>query len=339
MSLLSKLVTRSVAAIPSALWEIPAVSRPTIDGQRTNGRTHVAMTLLKRDLLATSPPSAAKRLRLERAMQLLDSGCKRPVTVTDVAVDGPAGPLPARLYEPQGVSNPSGLVVTVHGGGFHLLSVAAYDQLSRSFAEEAGVRVFSVEYRLAPEHPFPAAFDDVLTGYRYAVDHAAELGADPGRIAIMGDSAGGALASAVGLHLGADPVYRPALVALEYPFLDPQVDRYESTRLFEVPLDRGCIVRAAEWYTPTADGLADPRAWVMAADDLTAMPPTYIATGGMDVLRDQGEAFAERLRAAAVDVEVRRFANLPHGFRGLVMDREARSAATEIAQHVRSRLS
>ena len=339
MSLLSKLVTGSLAAIPGALWELPAVSRPTIDGQRMNARAHVAMILLKRELLATSPPSAAKRLRLERSMQLLDAGCKRPVTVTDVVVDGPAGRLPARLYEPEGVSSPSGLMVTVHGGGFHLLSVAAYDQLNRSFAEEAGVRVFSVDYRLAPEHPFPAAFDDVLAGYRYAVDHAAELGADPDRVAIMGDSAGGNLAAAVALHLGTDPQYRPALVALEYPFLDPHVDRYESTRLFDIPLDRGSILRAAAWYTPTADGLADPRAWVMAADDLTAMPPTYIATGGMDVLRDQSDAFAERLRAAAVDVEVRRFANLPHGFRGLVMDREARSAATEIAQHVRARLS
>lgn len=334
----ARLAVGSVVAVPDAIADRATWFRPTVDGQRLSPFLYLAMVVMKRELLAKTPPTAFSRRRMDWAMQLMDPATTRPITVTDIAIEGPAGALPARLYEPEGLSSPAGLVVQVHGGGWHVGSVAGYDPVARFYADKAGVKVLSVSYRLAPEDPFPAAFDDVVAGYRYAVDHAESLGVDPARIGIKGDSAGGNLAAAVGLHLGTDSRYRPIVVVLEYPCVDPELDRYESTDLFDIPLDRGCVARAAQWYTPDPARREDPRAWVMAAPDVTAMPPTYIATAGMDVLRDQGEAFGERLREAGNEVVVRRFPDLPHGFASLLMDPESRSAAEEIADFVGSRL-
>ncbi len=334
----ARLVLGSMVAVPDAVSDRVTLFRPTVDGQRLSPLVYLAMVVMKRELLAKTPPTAFSRRRMDWSMQLIDPGTTRRITVTDIAIEGPACTLPARLYEPEGLSSQAGLVVLVHGGGWHVGSVVGYDPFARFYADKAGVKVLSVSYRLAPEHPFPAAFDDVVAGYRYAVDNAERFGVDPARIGIKGDSAGGNLAAAVALHLGADPIYRPVVVVLEYPCVDPELDRYESTDLFDIPLDRGCVARAVQWYTPDRALRADPRAWVMAATDLTAMPPTYIATAGMDVLRDQGEAFGERLREVGNEVVIRRFPNLPHGFASMLVDPESCSAAEEIANFVGSRL-
>lgn len=260
-----------------------------------------------------------------------------PVRTSSWTIAGPAGPLAARLYQPKGGAR--SLLVFVHGGGWHVGSVAGFENTLRFLADRAGVSVLSVDYRLAPEHPFPAAFDDVSVAFRYAVDHAEQWGVDAGRIGIGGDSAGGNLAAAVALALATDTRYRPAAVALLYPALDWRLDRYRSTTMFTVPLDEDSVRRAMRWYAPTTEAQADPRFAVLSAVDLSVMPRTYVATAGMDVLRDQGETLVTRLRGLGVDAQLRRFDNLPHGFATMLVDPQARSATEEYARTVGSILA
>src|SRR6478672_2075312 len=205
-------------------------------------------------------------------------------------------------------------------------------------SKTTGLKVLSLDYRLAWQAQFPAAFDDVVAGFREAVDRADELGVARDRIAIAGDSAGGNIASAAALALGADPTYRPKLAALIYPVVDGDLDRYESTHLFYAPLDRPIVHRDMRRNSPDDAARLDPRLSVMAGSDLSAMPPAYIATAGMDVLRDQGEAFGERLRESGVDASVQRFPNLPHGFLNLLVDPDAERAAAEIGRAIGERV-
>jgi acetyl esterase len=338
LSMLRPRLLGAAAALPDYLWRVIVPKRPIIDGQRMNPRLHLFANLGKHDLLAESPPTAFKRRRMDLLMSLLAPVAERGTRVRDVEFAGAVDSLTARLYEPAGVAHSAGLLVYVHGGGWHVGSAAGYDPLARFLAEHAAVKVLSVNYRLAPEHPFPASFEDAMAGYRYAVDRAADFGVGADRIGIAGDSAGGNLAAAIALRLGTDDVYRPAVAVLIYPAVDRDLAAYESSRLFQVPLDQGCVERAMDWYAPNAADRTDPRFCVMAADNLMAMPPTYLATAGMDVLRDQGEAFGRRLGEAGVDVEVRRFRNMPHGFASMLVDPEARAATMRIAEYIRGRL-
>ena len=247
-----------------------------------------------------------------------------------------AGGRRARLFEP--MEPTTGLVVFVHGGGWQFGSIDASHGVCAFLSKTTGLKVLSLDYRLAWQAQFPAAFDDVVAGFREAVDRADELGVARDRIAIAGDSAGGNIASAAALALGADPTYRPKLAALIYPVVDGDLDRYESTHLFHAPLDRAIVHRDMRRYAPDDADRLDPRFAVMAASDLSAMPPAYIATAGMDVLRDQGEAFGERLRESGVDASVQRFPNLPHGFLNLLVDPDAERAAAEIGRAIGERV-
>jgi acetyl esterase len=307
-----------------------------VDGQRMSRGVGVLASVAKLSLLAKSPPTPLRRCLVGRLLRI--GGYVPGLRVPHREVSIPGVAQRARLYEPEGISEESGLLVFVHGGGWHLGSVEAYGPIVRFLASKARVRVLSIGYRLAPEHPFPAAFDDVMAGYRYAVEHAAELHSAPARIGIAGDSAGGGIAAAVAFCLRADVRYRPALTMLIYPVLDGDLDRYASSNMFHVPLDRGCVERALAFYAPGAADRHDARCCVMAAAEVTELPPTYLATAGMDVLRDQGEAFGERLRESGCEVVVRRFANLPHGFANMLVDGSARSATIELAETVGARL-
>jgi acetyl esterase len=257
----------------------------------------------------------------------------------DLTVRGPGGNRRrARLYEPDGLPAGAGLAVFVHGGGWQLGSVDAYDGLCAFLARSAQLKVLSLDYRLSWQARFPAAFDDVAAGFADAVDRASELGVAGDRIGIVGDSAGGNLAAAVALHLGSVARYRPKLAALVYPVVDSELDRYESAHLFSSPLSREIVHRDMRRYVSAEGELRDPRFSVMGAADASTMPPTYIATAGMDVLRDQSEAFGERLRGSDVDVTVERFTNLPHGFLGMLVDPDARRATVEIADAIGKRI-
>jgi len=330
----------AVLSLPDAAFVPLAGRRPKLDGQRLSPRLQCLANGAKRALEATAVPPTAMQLklfeRLQRGAALAQMGdaSRRDLTVRGGEGDNRR----ARLYEPERLPEGSGLAVFVHGGGWQVGSIEAYDGLCAFLAKAAQIKVLSLDYRLAWEARFPAGFDDVVAGFTDAVDRADELGVARDRIALVGDSAGANLAAAAALHLAADRRYRPKLAALAYPAVDGDLDRYESTFLFRSPLSREIVHRDMRRYAPADADRRDPRFSVMAAPDLSKMPATYIATAGMDVLRDQGEAFGERLHESGVEVAVRRFTNLPHGFIGIFVDPRARAATEEIAEAIRERI-
>jgi len=261
--------------------------------------------------------------------------------VESVVVSGPGGVLGARLYTPPSGRAPLPLLVYFHGGGWVTGDLDTHDGPCRFLAAHAGALVLSVDYRRAPEHPFPAAVDDALAAMSWAAEHAAELGADRARIGVGGDSAGGNLAAVASRLAGESGAPPPVLQLLLYPVTDVS-QKHPSYRLF----GEGFLLNEADmdWYRdqylPDPADVGDPRASPLIAEDLAGLPPTYVATAGFDPLRDEGEAYAEALRAAGVPVALRRHAGLIHGF--AVYTRlvpEARGAMLEAAGALRMGLA
>jgi acetyl esterase len=247
----------------------------------------------------------------------LVSGPPRPMArVEDLSLPGPGGELGARLYVGLGAPRPpQPLLVYYHGGGWVIGNLDTHDGACRFLAEHSGCRVLSIDYRLAPEHPFPQPLEDAVAAFEWAHEHAAELGADPARIAVGGDSAGGNLATAVCLQTREGSGPQPAMQLLLYPVTDAvggQASRDTFAEGFF--LTRNDMEWFEDHYIPDGIDDADPRASMMRADNLSELPPAYLATAGFDPLRDEGEIYAARMREAGVQVVLQRHAGLIHGF-------------------------
>ena len=228
-----------------------------------------------------------------------------------------------------------------HGGGWVIGTRASHDNAFRFLAKHAGVRVLSIEYRLAPEYPFPSATEDALAAFEYAVAKASDLGADPARIAVGGDSAGGNLAAVTAQQTVKRGGPAPAFQLLIYPATD-FARRYRSRDLFADDLFLTDV--HMKWfeghYVPEGTDLTDPRLSPLLADDLSGLPPALVVTAGFDPLRDEGEAYAEKLREAGVEVAVRRHADLIHGFLNFTgVGSRFREAVAETAGALRQGLS
>ena len=256
--------------------------------------------------------------------------------VRDLEIPAPAGAIPARLYRPEG-DGPLPLVVYLHGGGWMLGSIESFDTVVRALANAAGAMVLSVGYRLAPEAPFPAGLDDSIAAVRWAAAEASELGADPERLAIAGDSAGGNLATVVARRLRGEVGLR--MQALIYPVADAGCNTASYREFGERHgLTAASMQRFWNLYLDGSDGLV-PDASPLRADDLAGLPPAYVLTAGFDVLRDEGEAYAEALREAGVPTTARRFDGAIHGFwRWLASAKLSRAAVDEVAAALRARL-
>ncbi|MEO6777203.1 MAG: alpha/beta hydrolase [Kofleriaceae bacterium] len=273
------------------------------------------------------------KLRKRQAIgAIVAAGAPVAVAATrDLEVDG----LRARHY-----ANAPGapLVVFLHGGGFVFGDLETHDRLCRMLCKHAGVHVLAIEYRLAPEFPFPAGVEDADRAWRWARVHASELGADPERIAIAGDSAGGNLAAGVAQTF-ASTSDAPVGQLLIYPAVDYE-GAYPSKELFAEGffLTRAASAWFREQYVETA-GVHDPsdvRLRPSAATALANQPPAIVVTAGFDPLRDEGEAYAAALARHGSSVVVRRFAGLIHGFANMTgISRSANEAVVEIAGMLR----
>ncbi len=253
---------------------------------------------------------AAARREVADGTPVVEGPKVRAVTAKPMTL--PDG-LAARLYTPGERAPGRGLLVFYHGGGWTVGDLDSHDNMCRFLARHAGVKVLSVAYRLAPEHPCPAPARDAYAGFRYAVDHAAALDVDPDAIAVGGDSAGGNLAIATCLQAVADGGVRPAYQLLFYPATD--LTRRRPSRLAygedfflteeTMTFYEGCYV--------TAESKADPLVSPMLAE-VSGLPPAYLAVAGFDPLCDDGSAFAEKLAEAGVPVTLRCFEDLIHGY-------------------------
>jgi acetyl esterase len=251
----------------------------------------------------------------EAAKGFIDlQGEPEDLSTQDRAVPGPAGEIPIRVYTPAG-DGPKPVIMYFHGGGWVIGDLDVCDNPVRRIANRTGAVVVSVDYRLAPEHTYPAAFDDCYAATAWVSEHAAELGGDPARIATCGDSAGGNLAAAVAI--AARDRQGPPLAAqlLIYPVTDFNF----TTGSYEENGDGYLLTKGSmQWFWAHYLGAQelgkDPFACPARADNLVGLPPTFIATAEFDPLRDEGEAYAATLRAAGVHVTAKRYDGMLHGF-------------------------
>ena len=236
--------------------------------------------------------------------------------VRDVLTEG-AQAIPLRVYRPPGVSDSRRLPVLVyfHGGGWVIGDLETHDVLCRQLTAEAGVSVIAVDYRLAPEHKFPAAADDAWAATRWIAAHAAELGVDADRLAVGGDSAGGNLAAVVALLAREAGGPRIALQILLYPVTDLVSESQSYADLADgYMLTRDSMRWFVAQYLDSKDQAADWRVSPLRAPSLAGLPPALVVTAGYDPLRDEGEAYARRLREAGVSVDAVSFGGMIHGF-------------------------
>ena len=320
---------------------------PQLDGQTLDPQLHVMIAVAARLGKPKSHEVSVSQSRQEMREQihLVDAAVLGSVSVEDRVIPGgvtpQSPPLPIRIYRPRGLRSPAPLMVYFHGGGFVVGDISTHDAACRVLADRIGCLLVSVDYRLGPENRFPAAVDDALTALRWAQREAAALGADPDRIAVGGDSAGGNLAAVVS-HTTLEGGGRgPALQLLIYPVTDMTAS-FPSRALFA----EGFLLEKAsiDWFTdhylaPTEDR-RQPRLSPLFAPSVAGLCPAVVVTAGFDPLRDEGRAYADRLRDAGIPVWYRNYPGLTHGFwnmSGVVT--EARRALHEASDEARERLT
>ncbi|HEV7591163.1 MAG TPA: alpha/beta hydrolase [Longimicrobium sp.] len=336
-----QIVARVLVRLPPRLQLLlsgePAV---TVDGQTLDPHVQLVRALRRRrnrgGLCEPTPEKARARFRREGVL------FRGPVTsvgsVRDFDIPGPGGPLRVRHYLPD-ARKPRPLTVYLHGGGYVIGDLDTHDEACRILCRHAGVHVLSVDYRLAPEHPFPAALDDTLAALRWAQAHAAELGADPARIAVGGDSAGGNLAAvAAQLTVRDRPPFAQLLI---YPPTDSETRRPSQTLFSEGWFlsqgDRDTFAR--HYLEGTGVTGRDPRVSPLLATELSGLAPALVVTAGFDILRDEAEAYRDALEEAGTTARLTRISGHGHGFLHMTgVSPGARAAMVRMAEDWRALL-
>jgi acetyl esterase len=327
-------LARLLGRLPVGVQRALAFGPPLrVDGQTLDPTLQLFLRLRpSRDCPLTHGTPASARARHRHEVLSVRRTCAPVGQVRDLLVGGAAGPLRARHYAPVATRGAPTLLVYFHGGGFALGDLDTLDGPCRLLCAHARQHVLSVEYRLAPEHPFPAAPDDALAAFRWAQQHAAEFGVAPDRVAVGGDSAGGNLAAVVAHDAAGD---RPPLAQL---LVYPTVDRtrvHGSTSLFDgFFLSREDCDAFARWYYEDAGiSAAEPRISPLVAGSHAGLAPALVVTAGFDVLRDEAEEYARVLAAAGARVQAYREASLVHGFMQVTdASRACREATLRVAE-------
>ncbi len=314
-----------------------------MDGLELHHESQLVIALAARagrPSIESLPPVQARAETVRRALAVRGPQPALP-RVEELEIPGRGGPIGARLYAPDAEPGGTGLLVYLHGGGWVIGNLDTCESVCRFLVRESGAAVLAVDYRLAPEHRFPAAVEDAVAALAYATERAHPLAADPARIAVGGDSAGANLATVAAQAARAGEAPQPAFQLLIYPVCDLSEKR-PSYGLF----GEGFLLTEAEmdWfrdhYLPDPGARRDARVSPLLAEDLSGLAPAYVATAGFDPLRDEGEEYARRLSEAGVQVALRRHEGLLHGFANLTaVGRSAREAMLEAAAALRMGLA
>ncbi len=320
LSIGNRLGVKAIPRVPDPVKRLMSGGRAVcIDGNTLDPTLQILLAAQRAtgaDRLVDTDDVAGSRAAFDTLNKDIEDRDVRVAEIRPVSIPGPAGAIPARHYRPQTGDVPAPLVVYFHGGGWVLGGLDSHDSACRLICRDAGVHVLAVDYRLAPEHPAPAAVDDAYAAYRWAREHAVELGADPRRVAVGGDSAGGNLATVVTrlARDAGDPL--PALQWLIYPVTELRAGT-RSRSLFA----SGFILTkpVMDWFEDCYLGNSgldadDPLVSPLLADDLSGLAPALVVTAGFDILRDEGDQYAARLRQAGVAVDHRRMASMTHMF-------------------------
>jgi len=332
---------RALDALPAAV-QVRLSGKPpvAIDGDTLAPATQLALSLLERrgePPTESLSPTQARAAR--RRLSAIYAGPPDQVgSVRDLELDTPI-PLRARHYAPLEPGGPHPLLVYYHGGGFLFGDLDTHDRFCRLLCRHAGAHVLAIDYRLAPEHRFPAAVEDAREALAWAYANAQRLGADPARVGVGGDSAGGNLSAVVSQLAAHDGGPAPVVQLLIYPATD-MTRRRRSRELFA----EGFLLTDSEmdWFEANYLGAEraqqdDPRASPLLAEDLSGLAPALVVTAAFDPLRDEGEEYAAALRAAGTPATLRRFAGFIHAFINTAgVSRASRDAVIEIAGATRA---
>lgn len=314
-------VAATKSAVMTRLMSLPtpAVRRLagppiTIEGRTLDPRAQLMLRLMR----LAGPPIEDRPISQGRRAMVASTravGGNQPVgSVSDRVIPGPGGDLTLRLYAPRGRTGIAPAVMFVHGGGFVYGGLSSHDAVCRFLAEEAQVRVVAVRYRLAPEHPFPAAVEDVRAAWQWVVDNAEAVGIDPDRIGVAGDSAGANLAAVLCQQLVAEGGRVPDHQVLIYPVTDFSTRRRSRDLFGEGFLLTDTFMdQCRDFYLVSGEDETDPRVSPLLGE-LTDLPPALVVTAGFDPLLDDGEAYAQALREAGVRVEYMCAEEQFHGF-------------------------
>ena len=282
--------------------------------QTPNGRLHPYMAVINKINYWFNKELTLENLASKRQQAAPPVFGSPLADVVDRTIDGPHGSIPLRIYTPLG-EVPFPMVIFFHGGGFVQGSIDSHDHMARRLALELTAVVVSVDYRLAPEHPFPQGHDDCYAATCWAAQNAAEINGDATRLIVAGDSAGGNMAATVSLHARDEGQPAIALQILIYPSTLMFGDTSESRQQFAgYLLSEADMNTYHEWYIADTDQGDNPYASPLLAPDLSHLPPAYVVTAGMDPLRDQGKAYADRMREAGVPVFYRNAEGMLHAF-------------------------
>ena len=339
--LLFRLLFRALLMLPAGLLLRIAGEPPRIvQGRRLDPRAQFHAWFVRRFRKPLTVDAAELRKPRLLSLFLLDGGAS-PVVTENRSIPGSGGPLRIRIYRPPAKGGPRPMLVYFHFGGCVLGDLETCHTACSHLAREAEIIVVSAQYRLAPEHKFPAAVEDAMTAYRWARLNAETLGGDPQRIGVGGDSAGGYLAAAVCLACRSSGEAAPALQLLVYPVTE--MDRMampEGPHDDDYPLSRADMIWFSEQYLASPADAGSPLCSIRRAADLKGLPPALIILAGHDLLRDEGMAFADRLKADGVPVRLRVFDSLPHAFTAMCgAVPAARRAVSEMARLIEEQFS
>ncbi len=339
-SALIKLVMGLPPRVQRALVHTPVV----VDGLTLAPELQLLLGLQKVAKVPAAETLPLEQARTELKRQQLMVGGHQPIgALRDLEIDGGDGPLSARLYTPTERlgAEPVPTMLFIHGGGWMYGDLESHDPACRFLAERSGVQILAVDYRLSPEHKFPAAVEDCNAAFRWLVEHATEVNADPARLAVGGDSAGGSLSASTAVY-AAEQGLPLAFQLLIYPGAD-FVERSESRHLF----GEGFILTTvfmdgaeAAYFAEGADTSVPDASALRRVEWPERLAPAHVVTGGFDPLRDEGEAYARLLAERGVEVDHVRYPSMVHGFLHFVgVGHEAPAYNLEIAQRLRRALA